>query len=147
MSVDYQEWPPGDALRGVVLAFWRVVGDGSAVPSPAILPDAYVEIVLNLGEPVALAGPSFTGQQPARAVVGLLERAIEMRYPAEVCTFGIRLSSASAATFLGVRARVLVNKVQSLRQLSAALDDRLGRVLETDPRLESKETQAALETA
>jgi AraC-like DNA-binding protein len=147
MSVDYQEWPPGAALTGVVLAFWRVVGEGSAVPSPTILPDAYVEIVLNLGEPVALTGPSFTGNQPARAVVGLLDRAIEIRYPSDVCTFGIRLSSACAATFLGVPARVLVNRVQPLRQFSATLDDRLERVLETDPRLESKEARAALETA
>src|SRR5262249_12610058 len=147
MSVNYQEWPPGAALSGVVLAFWRVVGDGSAVPSPAILPDAYVEIVLNLGQPVALAGPSFTGRQPARAVVGLLDRAIEIQYPSDVCTFGIRLSSACAATFLGVRARLLVNKVQPLGRLSAALDDRLERVLATDPRLESEKARAALETA
>src|SRR5262245_35062331 len=147
MSVDYHEWPPAAALRGVVLAFWRVVGEGSAVPSPTILPDAYVEIVLNLGEPVALNGLSFTGTQPARAVVGLLDRAIEMRYPSDVCTFGIRLSSACAATFLGVRARVLVNKVHPLRRLSPALDDRLERVLETDPRLESETARTALETA
>jgi hypothetical protein len=40
MSVDYQEWPPGAALNGVILAYWRVVGDGSSVPSPMILPDA-----------------------------------------------------------------------------------------------------------
>jgi len=147
MSVDYQEWPPGAALSGVVLAFWRVVGHGSGVPSPTILPDAYVEIVLNLGEPVALAGPSFTGNQPTRAVVGLLDRAIEIRYGSNVCMFGIRLSSACAATFLGVHPRVLVNSVQPLRQLSRTLDDRLERVLETDPRLESKETCAGLETA
>src|SRR5262249_36422164 len=146
MSVDYHEWPPPAALRGVVLPFWRVVGARTAGPSPTILADAYVEIVLNLGAPVALSGVSFTGTQPARAVVGLLDRAIEMRYPSDVCTFGIRLSSACAATFLGVRARVLVNKVHPLRRLSPALDDRLERVLETDPRLESETARTAPET-
>jgi hypothetical protein len=29
---------------GVVLACWRVAGDGTSVPWPVILPDAYVEI-------------------------------------------------------------------------------------------------------
>src|SRR5262245_5982412 len=147
MTVDYQEWPPGAALNGVVLAYWRVVGDGSLVPSPAILPDAYVEIVLNLGGPVKLVGPSFTGDQPARAVVGLLDSAIEMHYPPDVCTFGIRLSAAAAATLLGVPARLLVNSVHPLRQLSEPLDARLSAAIDKDPRLESTEGRSALETA
>jgi len=46
--------------RGVELA---------CVSSPTILPDAYVEIVINLGGAVALEGPPITGSQPARAVV------------------------------------------------------------------------------
>src|SRR5262245_22016295 len=99
MNVDYREWPPCAALNGVVLAYWRVAGDGTSVPSPTILPDAYVEIVINLGGVVILEGPAITGSQPARAVVGLLDKAIEMRYPTDVCTFGIRLHPARAAAF------------------------------------------------
>jgi len=48
MNIDYREWPPSAPLAGAILAYWRVAGDGRAVPSPTILPDAYVEIVLNL---------------------------------------------------------------------------------------------------
>jgi hypothetical protein len=58
---------PCAALSAVILAYWRVAGDGSAASSPAILPDAYMEIVINLGGAVTLAGPAFNGSQPPRA--------------------------------------------------------------------------------
>src|SRR5262249_41596809 len=74
MNIDYQERPPCGALNGVILAYWRVAGDGTSVPSPTILPDPYVEIVINLGGAVTLDGPPFTGSQPARAVVGCSRR-------------------------------------------------------------------------
>jgi hypothetical protein len=51
------------------------------VPSSTILPDAYVEIVLNLGASVTLDGLPFTESQPARAVVGLLETASRCGIP------------------------------------------------------------------
>ena len=73
MNIDYEEWLPCAALNGVILAYWRVAGDGSAVPSPAILPDAYMGIVINLGSAVTLNRAAFSGRQPTRAVVGLLE--------------------------------------------------------------------------
>src|SRR5262245_49043024 len=138
-SIDYREWRPGPDLRAVVVAFWRVEGDGTSVPSPTILPDAYVEIVINLGGAVALEGPAFNGIQPASAVVGLLDTAIEMRYPPNVCTFGIRLHPAHAASFLGVRTRALMNTVTPLGDLSQRLDEQLSQVVETDKRLESEE--------
>jgi AraC-like DNA-binding protein len=147
MSVEYQEWPPGAALKGVVLAYWRVVGDGLSVPSPMILPDAHVEVVVNLGGPVTLVGSQFTGTQPVRAVVGLLETAIEIHYPADVCTFGIRLHPARAATFLSVPARALVNSLNPLRRVSASLDTRLSVVLEKNSLLDSAGGRSALETS
>src|SRR5262249_50968362 len=137
MSVDYQEWHPCAALDGVVLAYWFVEGDGTEVPSPTILPDAYVEIVINVGDPVALAGPAFTGTQPARSVVGLLDAAIGMQYGPRAGTIGIRLHAARAAGFLRIPARALVNTLSPLGQLSETLDGRLRRVLEMHPRLES----------
>src|SRR5262249_37614650 len=69
MAIAYEEWPPGDALRGTILTFWAVEGDGSSVRSPTVLPDAYVEIVVNRGDAVRLLGPAFAGRQPARVVV------------------------------------------------------------------------------
>src|SRR5262249_11983936 len=105
MSIDYQEWPPSAALHEMVLAFWSVAGVGASVPSPVILPDAYIEIVLNLGDPVRLLGRAFSGLQPDRCVVGLLESAIEIQYGRSVGTLGIRLHAARAADFLGVPAR------------------------------------------
>jgi hypothetical protein len=82
MNIDYREWPPSASLAGAILAYWRVAGDGGSVPSPTILPDAYVEIVLNLAGAVTLDGQAFRGNQPTRSVVGLL--AIEMQYPVDV---------------------------------------------------------------
>ena len=145
MNIEYEEWPPCAALNGVVLAYWRVAGDGTSVPSPAILPDAYVEIVLNLGGAVTLTGPAFNGTQPARTVVGLLDAAIEMRYPSDVCTFGIRLHPARAAAFLGVPGRAVVNAVRPLGQVSPALDEQISRVLEAHPRIDSAEGREAIE--
>jgi AraC-like DNA-binding protein len=145
MNIDYQEWTPRAPLTGVVLAYWRVAGDGSAVPSPAILPDAYMEIVINLGGTVTLAGPAFNGTQPPRSVVGLLDAAVEMRYPPDVSTFGIRLHPARAAMFLGVPARTLVNAIRPLRDVSPTLDDQLSRVMEKQPRNDSQEGLDAIE--
>src|SRR5438270_13044934 len=111
MALLYQEWPPGDALHGTILTYWSVTGEGSSVPSPTILPDAYVEIVINLGDSVTLRGPAFTGRQPARVVVGLLEHAISMRYGRQVRTFGIRLHPARAAGHVGVAAARLAHQL------------------------------------
>src|SRR5262245_56177699 len=145
MNIDYREWPPSAALAGAILAYWRVAGDGRSVPSPTILPDANVEIVINLGGAVVLAGPAFQGDQPARSVVGLLDRAIEMRYPENVCTFGIRLHPARAATILSVDASALVNIVSPLGRGCQALDDRLTAVVDVHPRMEAADVRDALE--
>src|SRR5689334_6027037 len=93
MGLRYDEWLPGPALRGVVTAYWRVLGEPDGVPNPAVLPDGHIEIVFNRGAEVALAGPAFTGPQPARCVVGLLSHALRMEYRGRVDTFGIRLHS------------------------------------------------------
>ena len=145
MNVDDCEWAPSAGLNGVVLAYWRVAGDGTSVPSPTILPDAYVEIVINLGGAVALEGPPFTGSQPARAVVGLLDAAIEMRYPADLWTFGIRLHPARAATFLGVATRTLMNTVIPLGHVSPQLDEQVSRVIEAYSPIDSPDGRDAVE--
>src|SRR5262245_41601302 len=145
MGVDYQEWQPDAALRGVILAYWSFVADGSSVPSPMILPDAYVEVVLNLGAPVQLVGPAFSGTQPARSVVGLLETAIAIEYGPDVHTFGIRLHAARAAGFLGVPAHTLTNTLTPLAHCSEVLDARLRRVLDSHPQLETVDGRSALD--
>src|SRR5262249_49511386 len=147
MSVDYREWPPDADLKDTVLAYWSVVGDGSLVPSPVILPDAHIEVVVNQGAPVTLVGPAFTGMQPARSVVGLLDAAIEIQYGADVSTFGIRLHAARAAALLGVPAHTLTNTLSPLARLSETLDARLSRVLGAHPRLEAEDGRAALDAS
>src|SRR5262245_35354720 len=147
MSVDYREWPPDADLKDTVLAYWSVVGDGSLVPSPVILPDAHIEVVVNQGAPVTLVGPAFTGMQPARSVVGLLDAAIEIQYGADVNTFGIRLHAARAAALLGVPAHTLTNTLSPLARLSETLDARLSRVLGAHPRLETEDGRAALDAS
>jgi AraC-like DNA-binding protein len=145
--VEYGEWPPRPELSGVILACWRVAGDGASVPWPAILPDAYVEIVLNLGGAVTLEGPAFTGPQPPRAIVGLLGATIAMQYPPDVCTFGIRLHPARASAFLGVRAEAIIDTVAPLDAVSPALDGRLCRAIAAHPRMDSPAARDAVESA
>jgi len=144
--MEYQEFQPSDGLRGIVLAYWVVVGEGMSVPSPMILPDAYVEIVINFGDPVTLLGPAFTGLQPSRVVVGLLDRAIRMQYGARARTFGIRLHAARAAHFLGVAAARLSNTVTPLNQLAPSCDAQLAQWVRNHPNLQSATARASLDT-
>lgn len=123
MDLRYDEWLPDAArLKGVVTAYWRVVGDASKVPSSAVLPDGHVELVFNLGDPVRLAGPAYTGNQPDRCVVGPLSAAISLKYCGPVNTFGIRFHPARGAAFLGHRATALTDKLLPLAQVSSTLD-------------------------
>ena len=100
MDVRYDEWlPDSPVLAGIVTAYWRVFGDGRQMPSSAVLPDGHVELVVNLGDPVGLAGPAFQGLQPVRAVVGPLSKALRLDYQGLVHTFGIRFHPARALAF------------------------------------------------
>ena len=81
MDILYKEWlPASSVLAGLVTAYWQVAGDGSNIPSSAVLPDGQVELVVNLGDPVGLRGPAYSGVQPARAVVGPLSKALRLDY-------------------------------------------------------------------
>jgi AraC-like DNA-binding protein len=145
MSIGYQEFRPSPPLAETVLAFWSVAGEGSFVPSPTILPDAYVEIVLNLGDPVELLGSVFAGRQPDRVVVGLLERAIPMRYGKRVRTFGIRLHPARASGFLGVPAARIANTLTPLATLNPGCDAGIAAWLRAGADPDSTSDRAALE--
>jgi hypothetical protein len=127
MPVDlrYGEWLPAPGLNGVVTAYWRVQGDASNVPSSAVLPDGHVELVFNFGDPVGLAGPAYTGDQPDRAVVGPLSSAVRLKYRGPVYTFGIRLHPARGAAFLGQPATFLTDKILPLVQVSGTVDHAL----------------------
>ncbi len=122
MALSYEEWVPGTRLRGLVTAFWHVTGDATGVPSSSILPDGHVELVFNLGAPVQLDGPQYRGEQPERAVVGSLSKAIALGYSGAVDTFGIRFHPARGAGFLGRVATELTDRLQPLALVSAQLD-------------------------
>jgi len=145
LDIRYEEWLPGPGLKQVVAAYWRVVGDGSKVPTSAILPDGHVEIVLNLGGPVALAGPAYTGSQPDRAVVGPLSRAIRLKYRGPVDTFGIRFHPAPGAGFLGHPATALADKLVPLVRVCAVLDRALSRLLVKNVGIQTETGRAALD--
>lgn len=145
MDIRYDEWLPGSGLEGIVTAYWRVAGDGSKVPSPAILPDGHIELVFNLGDRVALSGPAYTGDQPDRAVVGPLSEAIRMRYRARVDTFGIRFHPARGAGFLGQTAPTLTDKLVPLVQVCSSLDGVLSQLLAQSGSMESETRRSALD--
>lgn len=145
MSLQYEEWLPGPGLVGVVTAYWRVLGDGSNVPYSAVLPDGHVELVFNLGDPVGLAGPSVTGEQPDRAVVGPLSKTVQLQYRGPVNTFGVRFHPARGAGFLRQPATVLTDKVVPLAQLCPRLDRALAGLLADRRGADAEVDRAALE--
>jgi len=145
LDIRYEEWLPGPGLEQIIAAYWRVVGDGSKVPTSAILPDGHVELVLNLGGPVALAGPAYTGGQPDRAVVGPLSRAIRLKYRGPVDTFGIRFHPARGAGFLGQPATALADKLVPLARVCALLDRALSRLLVKNVVMETEAGRSSLD--
>jgi AraC-like DNA-binding protein len=145
MDVRYEEWPPGRALEGIVTALWRVTGDPSKMPPSQVLPDGHVELVLNLGAPVDLAGPAFTGDQPRHSVVGLVSCSLRLDYRGPIDTFGIRFHPARGPGFFGLRAPALSEKVLPLGQVCPTLDRSLSNLVAQRGRLESQADRAQLE--
>ena len=134
MEIRYDEWlPDSPGLAGIVTAYWRVFGDGSNVPSSAVLPDGHVELVFNLGDPVGLAGPAWSGLQPDRAVVGPLSKALRLDYQGPVHTFGIRFHPARGACFFGKPATALAERLLPLSEVCGGLDQALARRLTEHP--------------
>jgi AraC-like DNA-binding protein len=148
MHIRYEEWLGGSAeLAEIVTAYWRVSGDGSNIPMSEILPDGHVELVFNLGDPVGLSGPAYNDDQPLRAVVGPLSKAIRLIYRGPVNTFGIRFHPARGAGFFGKVATDLTDKLLPLAAVCPRLDGLLERVLRVNPRLECDAGRTALERA
>jgi hypothetical protein len=146
MDISYQEWLPESVrLAEIVTAYWRVLGDGSHVPTSAVLPDGHVELVFNLGDPVGLVGPAYRGLQPDRTVVGPLSKALRLEYRGFVNTFGIRLHPARGAGFLGQPATELAERVLELSQVSASLDRAAAQLLMDHLALETDAGRAALD--
>jgi AraC-like DNA-binding protein len=146
MDIRYDEWlPAAEGLKGVVTAYWRVDGEGSQVPSSAILPDGHVEVVFNLGYPVGLSGPAYTGDQPNRAVVGPLTQAVRLEYRGPVNTFGIRFHPARGAAFLAKPATSLTDKLLPLAQVSSRLDNTFASLLTADWRSDAEACRAAVD--
>jgi len=146
MDLRYNEWlPRANALRGVVIAYWYCAGDASKVPSAAILPDGYVEVVFNLGDPVGLDGPAYKGDQPDRCVVGPLSSAIQIEYRGPVATFGIRFHPARGSLFFGISAPDLVNRLGPLCHYSSSLDHALSELISGTWNPESEASRAALD--
>jgi len=146
MDIRYDEWLPGAAgLKGVVTAYWQVIGDGTQVPSSAILPDGHVELVFNLGDPVGLDGPAFRGDQPSRTVVGPLTYAVQMKYQGFVNTFGIRFHPARGAPFFGRPATSLTDHLFLLAEISSRLDSVLSALLAGNWNAEDERCRAELD--
>ncbi len=146
MELRYEEWRPAARhLKNVVTAYWHVTGDPSKVSSPAILPDGHVELVFNFGDPVGLTGPAYTGDQPARTVVGILASTVKIEYRGPVNTFGIRFHPARGAAFFRQRATALTNRLRPLMEVSRTIDAAFSKLLEGGWRPDHETSRAALD--
>jgi AraC-like DNA-binding protein len=143
MAVRYAEWKPARALDGVVAALWHVRGDDAGMPPSSVLPDANVELIVNRGT-VSLAGPAFTGVQPARGVVGLLSKALSLAYDGPIDTFGIRFHPAAGASFFGRTGRTLLDQILPLAAVSPSLDRALAAALRKGTDLASSAWRATV---
>jgi AraC-like DNA-binding protein len=146
MELRYDEWlPRSQYLAGIVTAYWRAFGDGSSVPSSAVLPDGHVEVVFNLGDPVGLAGPAFNGFQPKRAVVGPLSKALRLDYRGLVDTVGIRFHPARGAGFLGKLATELAERLLPLSRVCVDLDRAFAQLFSDHPSMDKDECRDAVD--
>jgi AraC-like DNA-binding protein len=146
MDLCYEEWlPAAPGLKGVVTAYWQVEGNAAKVPSSAILPDGYIELVFNFGHPVGLTGPAYTGDQPVHAVVGLLSQAVQLEYRGPVNTFGIRFHPARGLALLGQHGAALTDKLLPLERVSPALDHAFSSLFTADWSAKSEDARTALD--
>ena len=106
--MDYIEIWPVPALAPYVECLWALTGpapDPGAEPEP-VLPDGCMEIVFHLGSTFRrrATGPGDVASQHRTAVVGQIERALELEPTGPVALVAARLRPEGASAFLGVDA-------------------------------------------
>lgn len=147
VNIEYGEWPPCAALDGVVLAYWRVAGDGylGAVADHTARRLRRDRVQPRWGRHSRRAGVQrqSTGQNSRRTPRlgnrdAISTGRLHVRHPA---------ASRSWAILLGVPARVVVNAVRPLGQMSAALDEQISSVFDVRPRIDTVEGREAIEAA
>ena len=91
------------------------------------------------------SGLGQAGDQPDRAVVGPLSRALHLEYRGPVNTFGIRFHPARGSGFLGRRATALADTLSPLKKVCAPLDHALSGLFGKNWNLDSEVARAALD--
>jgi AraC-like DNA-binding protein len=107
-GLDYVEIPPAPALARHVECLWAMTGpapEPGAAAEP-VLPDGCMEIVFHVGSPFRRrsTGPGDEGSQHRSAVVGQLERALDLVPTGPVGLVAVRLRPEAASAFMGAEA-------------------------------------------
>lgn len=130
----YREIAPGPPLDRLVRCFWALEGAlASAPPTDRILPDGCPELVFHHGDPFERLDPG-DGRpvtQPRAAVVGQLDRYLDLRPTGRIGLFGVRLRPEGSAALLRVRADELTGRSLPVADVLAGIGRELeARVLE-----------------
>src|SRR5436190_8190522 len=118
-ALQYREICPPGVLADFVRCIWRLYGDpGEATaggsPEP-IIPDGCAEIVINVGDPfIRHAAGEPAERQPLRLIAGQITRALTREPSGRIDLWGIRFHPWCAASFLGVSATELRDRVITL---------------------------------
>lgn len=102
----YREYPPSEALRGVVHRFWTLRGDapGPGSDFQRAMPDGRPELVFNLADRFESRRNGTTERQPAALVVGPTTTALPLRPTGRIDLVGVRLVPGPWPGLLGMRA-------------------------------------------
>lgn len=124
----YRQWAPHPSVAAMIDCWWTLDGDpGPGATSHAILPDGHVELVFHCGDPMMRVHADGTMDRQQRVlVIGQMSTVTALRPLGLVSVAGVRLRPAGVRAVLGVPASELVDRIEELRSVSAALATQLG---------------------
>ena len=115
----YAEYPPPDALLGVLHCLWTFEDDGAAREPQRIVPDGRCELVIHLGEPYREVGAS--SPQPRVLFAGQLTQPLWLEATGPCSVIGVRFRPAGAHSFVGGSMRSATDRRVALDEMAPGL--------------------------
>lgn len=97
--MSYQQFRPHPLLASYIDAYWIVTGDEKNVVAERIIPDACVDIIVNLGSDFITEGGNVVMKSDTAYLVGTMTRFKETFRPPHARLIGVRFKPASFSLF------------------------------------------------